>query len=555
MKNMVEFILLGGFEFGSGEKVTIANVEEQGTETALAIVDDGGNILAYAVAANAGLSRNDLVSGDDLFTKIPEDKLDGFVGKVADTLSKGRIAVEVDLAQFQAKGNATSTPGRTTFTLKVAGSVRDASAKNAVIKAFRSGVKVVVKLKADEEVENGIAISYDGQLTDRRGNPANAGIIRPASLEEIEELQELVEAMGEVNGVVTETEDSSYTIQIAVENKIIDAVKAGEPVPDIEDAKERLIKEGIKTEEELDQLVEDFQRYGVETDAIIEVLETYKAYPADVSTLIPTRPTTIFIDENYFVNDVVAYVLEGSRKGIRLVGPKGTGKNLLEEWAAYLLQRPLYDQPITIDTDRYELLGSKTADVFIDENGNGTTKIVFDPENLIKAMEHGGIINLDEVNMASASVMALLNPVLDRRSYIDVSGYGRVVADSNFMVFATMNENYAGTQELNAATQDRFATLIFDANESIMSIFDSHEDTKDANQGDKDVANQLFEGMTRMIKNQDLSKDAETIRGFIAAVSIARRIGIRRALIQNVVNNINDEDTRDQVRGFIDTII
>lgn len=553
-KLMVEFLELPGADLVVGEEVTIANVEEQGTQKALAIIFAGNVKMAYAVAATAGLSQNNLTCGDELFDKIPEDKRDGFTGKIHSMLSQGRFAVEVDLAQFADKKTQSADPTRKAFEFKVAGSVRSYGAKNAVIKAFRSGAKVHVVLSAGSEEDNGVALSYDGMLTDRRGNPAKAGVIRTNDVDELKELQELIEAMGEIKGLVTEAEDSSYTLSVVVDQAVVQAIQAGEPIPDIQNVKERLVQEGIRSEEIIDDVVEMLQHYGVDTQTIIDVLETFKDY-GEYNNLVPSKPETQFIDENYFIFDSIAYIMEKSRRGIRFVGPKGTGKNLLEEWLGYLLQRPLFDQPITIDTDKYELLGSKTADVVIDENGNGSTKIVFDPENLIKAMEVGGFINMDEVNMASAAVLALLNPVLDRRSYIDVSGYGRVVAHENFMMFATMNEAYAGTQELNAATQDRFATLIFDANESIMPILDSHEDTKEADKSDKETANQLFEGMSRMIKGQDLSKDAETIRGFIAAVSIAKRIGIRRGLVQNVVNNINDEDTRQQVRDFIDTII
>lgn len=553
-KLMVEFIEIPGANLVVGQEVFISNVEEQGTETALAITNMIGDKLAYAVAAEKGLSQNNLTTGEELFNNVPEDKRSSFKGRIQSQLQHGRFAVEVDLSQFSEKQTTTQNAGRKEFELKVAGSVRDYKAKNAVIKAFRSGVKVQVVLTAGSEEDNGVELAYDGMLTDRRGNPAKAGVIRTNDVDELKALQELIEAVGEIKGVVTDAEDSSYTLSVVVDQSIVQAVEAGEPIPDIENVKERLVNEGIRSAEVIDDVVEMLKHYGVDTQTIIDVLETFKDY-GEYNSLVPSKPKTQFIDENYFIFDSIAYVMEKSRRGIRFVGPKGTGKNLLEEWLGYLMQRPLFDQPITIDTDKYELLGSKTADVVIDENGNGSTKIIFDPENLIKAMEVGGFINMDEVNMASAAVLALLNPVLDRRSYIDVSGYGRVVAHDNFMMFATMNEAYAGTQELNAATQDRFATLIFDANETIMPILDSHEDTKDADKSDKNIANQLFEGMSRMIKGQDLSKDAETIRGFIAAVSIAKRIGIRRGLIQNVVNNINDEDTRQQVRDFIDTII
>lgn len=550
----VEFLVLGAVSDNAvGEKVTIAHVDEPGTTTALAIVE-GSDIKAYAVASESGLKSEGTISGDELFNKVPEKHHEGFEGKIAEIPNARMMIVDIDLDMFAEK-KEDSTNSRTEFELTVSGSIRSYQAKSAVIKAFRSGVRTKVALTNGEAEDNGILLTYDGMLADRRGNPAKAGIVRPAGNEELEELKQLLEAAGKLEGQVTAAEDSSYTLLVKVDHAIVHAVATGQPIPNLDNVKARLVSEGIKSEEIIDDVVSMLQHYGVDADTIIEVLETYKAYEPEYEELIPKKPTTEFIDEGYYIFDTMAYVLEGSRKGIRLVGPKGTGKNLLEEWAGYLLQRPLFDQPVTIDTDRYELLGSKTADVHIDENGNGTTKIVFDPENLIKAMECGGIINLDEVNMASASVMALMNPVLDRRSYIDVSGYGRVVADENFMVFATMNEAYAGTQELNAATQDRFATLIFDANKSIMPILDSHEDTKDADDADKKVANQLFEGMSRMIQGQDLSKDAETIRGFIAAVSIARRIGIRRGLIQNVVNNVNDEDTRQQIRDFIVTII
>lgn len=84
---------------------------------------------------------------------------------------------------------------------------------------------------------------------------------------------------------------------------------------------------------------------------------------------------------------------------------------------------------------------------------------------LTKFMRHGGVLVVDEINMAQPEILAILNPVLDReRTLILTMKDGEVIkAHPRFFLISTMNLNYEGTKPLNEALKDRFnLTLEFD---------------------------------------------------------------------------------------------
>lgn len=551
---LVQFVVVPGLNFEEGSIVEAHFGEQNGDKEAISIYGADGEGVAYAASQVVGNALESGASyGAALYKEVPVAKQNNPIkGEVVTLLTSGMIVKFVVGEPKKVKSSAERR-----FELKVGGSIRDYKAKAHVLKAFKAGTSVELKLTEGDKSDNGIAITYSGMLQDSLGNDVKAGAIRVNSDEqsELDELVVLVKEMGEVTANVISSERSSYTISVVIEADVAEAVKSGQPIPDLDTIKEQLIQDGISTEETLDEVIQYLQKYGVKVSKIRKVLETYKAYEDKDAAYIPKKPTTEFVDDGGFVNRSITYLLAGSTNPLRFTGEAGTGKNLLVTTLAWVFQRPLFEKAVNAELDKFDLLGSKSTDIAVDANGNQVTSIVFEVETFIRAMQVGGFCNLDEINTGNPGVLTLIHPVIDGRSYIDVPGYGRVKSDPNFNLFSTMNVGYAGTNPLNKATRDRFTTLSFEPNESILRILKSHADTRDCDEAIMSAADQLYRGMHKMVEDQELDEDCLTVRGFIRAVRFAEDNGVRESLIDNVANNIDEPGYREDVINFIDTIV
>lgn len=443
-----------------------------------------------------------------------------------------------------------------TITLKVAGSLRAYKSKNAVIKAYRdNGGVAEVTIQKGEEADNGFLLTFDDKKVDSKGVISKAGVIRSEGNTSTSELADLLKIMPEVIGTVTSVTDTTYTIAVTVDDEIVDAVKTGKPIEKLDTIKQDIVDQGITTKANLNQIIKYLKNSDVSERRIKDVLKTYKLYDEDVKAYIPVQPKTVYVDEHRFVKSCVTYIMAGAGTPLRFSGEAGTGKNLMVTTLAWLFQRPLFEKAVNSEFDKFDLMGSKTTDVTLDSAGNQQTKIIFEIETFIRAMEVGGFCNLDEINTGHPGVLTLIHPVIDGRSYIDVPGYGRVVAKENFGIFSTMNYGYAGTQPLNKATKDRFTTIVFPMNKSIKSILKGHDECQGASEETINIADRLYSDMHRMVEASELDEDCMTIRGFIKAVRFAEENGMKDSFIHNIANGIDEPDFRFAVIDQINNLI
>ena len=83
---------------------------------------------------------------------------------------------------------------------------------------------------------------------------------------------------------------------------------------------------------------------------------------------------------------------------------------------------------------------------------------------VVKAMQRGAVLLLDEINLARPEVIEALNGLFDRNQLISQSGVQNVVAHPNFRLFATQNPaSYAGRQDMSAALSSRWASLTWES--------------------------------------------------------------------------------------------
>lgn len=145
----------------------------------------------------------------------------------------------------------------------------------------------------------------------------------------------------------------------------------------------------------------------------------------------------------------IAAFLVGKNLFIR--GETSTGKSTLVKTICSLLNYPMTFVGGSMDATLETFIGINTL-----EDGNVGVKNA----PLIEAMIKGAIFYLDEGNSVLPGIFIQLHSAMDRQRtiYNQLTGE-KIVAHKNFRVVTCVNDGYAGTNELNPATLDRFVAI------------------------------------------------------------------------------------------------
>ena len=136
------------------------------------------------------------------------------------------------------------------------------------------------------------------------------------------------------------------------------------------------------------------------------------------------------------------------------VGPTGCGKSELAKSFFHEVQVPLL---------RVNLSDGITEDQFIGSRTLRDGEVVFQDGILTMAAKHGLPLLCDEINAARENILIALNGLMDTGMMVIPDDNNRVVkAKAGFMIIGTMNppEDYAGVNDMNAATKNRFTYAI-----------------------------------------------------------------------------------------------
>lgn len=144
---------------------------------------------------------------------------------------------------------------------------------------------------------------------------------------------------------------------------------------------------------------------------------------------------------------------------VMLVGPAGSGKNVIVEQVAKALDLDFYMSNKV--TDEFKLTG------FVDAMGN------FSETPFYKFCKNGGIFFLDEADASDPNALTVLNSAIANR-YFDFPKIGRVQLNKNCHFIAAANTfgtgasmQYSGRNQLDAATLNRFVTVYVDYDKRI----------------------------------------------------------------------------------------
>lgn len=143
-----------------------------------------------------------------------------------------------------------------------------------------------------------------------------------------------------------------------------------------------------------------------------------------------------------------------------LEGNPGVGKTAIVATLAKLCGRPLTRVNLSDQTDLMDLFGADTP-----AEGEGLGNFVWRDGPLLKAMQSGGWVLLDEMNLASQSVLEGLNACLDHRKEVYVAELDKTFhCHPDFTLFATQNPHAqgGGRKGLPASFVNRFTVVYAD---------------------------------------------------------------------------------------------
>lgn len=181
--------------------------------------------------------------------------------------------------------------------------------------------------------------------------------------------------------------------------------------------------------------------------------------------LIPERTPEVnpfYVFELETLNKVLMYLIHPFNDCLYISGPSGCGKTSIVLQIASRLGWAVEQITLSNKCESLDLIGHSTL-----KNGS----LVFEYGALTRAMIHGEILILNEIDTMSPSDLSVLNDVLDGKPLTITQNNGEIIhPHKNFRVIATANSKgygdetgfYNGVRVLNQAFMDRFRYIDVD---------------------------------------------------------------------------------------------
>jgi cobaltochelatase CobS len=188
-------------------------------------------------------------------------------------------------------------------------------------------------------------------------------------------------------------------------------------------------------------------------EVLAKVDDYIKAKYGDITARITYTLNDKVILKDEIVHDEFQTVVQFVKadEPVMLVGPAGTGKNVLVHQVAKALNLQFYFSNAI--TEEYKLTG------FIDAMGK------YHETEFYRAFTKGGLFMLDEIDASIPETLVILNAAIANR-YFDFPHVGRVKAHSDFRIIAAGNTygtgasyQYVGRNQLDGASLNRFAIV------------------------------------------------------------------------------------------------
>lgn len=237
-------------------------------------------------------------------------------------------------------------------------------------------------------------------------------------------------------------------------------------------------------------------------------------------------------------------------KNVLLKGPTGTGKTKFAETLSNLFNQPMFSINASVDLDAESLMGFKTL-----AYDKGQQVIDFVPGPVTKAMKHGTLLYIDEINMAKPETLPLINGVLDyRRTVTNPFTNEMITAEESFNVIAAINEGYIGTVPLNEALKNRFIVIEvpYIQGEQLESLIKTNSKLTD--QTTIELFLTLSADLIQGVTQGKVSEDAASIRALLDACDLSEHIPVRRAIQRAITDKLDEEREKEFIRNIVDTL-
>ncbi len=160
----------------------------------------------------------------------------------------------------------------------------------------------------------------------------------------------------------------------------------------------------------------------------------------------------------FLIASVLRTEKQGWRIPVALVGESGVGKSTFVRYIAAEQGVPFYWIPMNRDITPQDLISGKPIKV------QGEDGFIWIPGPIMRAIEEGGYVLLDDVNLAKPEVLKALHTILDMETeFADViseDGQRKTIRiNPNFRVFVAMNEDYLDRSPLGTAFPERFVRI------------------------------------------------------------------------------------------------
>ena len=260
-------------------------------------------------------------------------------------------------------------------------------------------------------------------------------------------------------------------------------------------------------------------------------------YNTTTTALIPKRYG--FVETNQSeLKLMAAAFMDGEH--LLMEGPKGSGKTIAAYDFCHNLNLPALRVSCSDGLNEETFVGYRTR--------NKEGELVWVDGALIRAMKTGMILILDELNAAHPSVLISLHAALDYGHVVITENDSELVqAHPDFRVMACINppDDYAGVNELNQATEDRFAYHpLF---EYLKPMIEARVIQEQAGIENQELAEQLVKMATdlrEMKKNRMIQTDTST-RTLIQCLKAAQRLNLKQAIDLCFVNKYKPEERPD----------
>lgn len=545
------------FDIRSGSVAPVGAIVEINVETSTvgkpiaAVTYNGNKIGAITMTNGAKGSGVQILLPDteaftpDMISKMPSSWKAKVVGqgKINHGMPKDAIVLEFTAPwEKTVNGRVAPQQGDTVLSFKIQGANSLNPGKAKVIAALNQGDDVFLDMN--------IEAKKDAEQVFMMLNGEKAGFIaaNAASEEDYNLLMAILKDGAKLEGKAFGQTAASYQVKVLISAQVAAnaAATAAKAINAAE--KQRIVNAGIASEDLLSQIEDYCLDCGLTSKQVGNIFATFKAYPVDAQAYMISMPKTLYKDVHGYMEEAVCSVL--AHEPVVFSGEAGSGKNCAVETLAWIFQRPLLDVSINAQTDKYDLMGSKTIDVEETDSGVPVQKVTFQVEHLGRAMEWGAFFNTDELNFADQGVTGIMHAVADTRRALDIPGYRKIVADVNFQLIATMNVDYAGTHELNAALDSRYDEIVFEMPESIMDILE--RTCPFASKRDMQVCDKIYKKV--LAANADNTMCMQiSARNFIKALNkVNHGLSLKRALRMNLTNKLRDGDYKKAMDELIE---